>query len=306
MPIDFKKVKENFERKDKMDRLNLKPGENLIRLLPPTSQALTQTIDYMAISFQVHFSVGPTKKVVLCPKTFDTPKHQHVCPVCDLAWKFYNDKVDPNAQNQFSQIRPNQKFLFNAVDLNDLKKGVQPLELGITVYKTLLNYINTPVYGSMLDIDQGNNVTIYKEVPNNNKINTKYTVTIDPQKVSIRAHLPANWQDQLDLLQSKLPQKRTAEELRAILTGEIVEEEDDNTEAPAAPAMRVAVPPTSEAAVVMTAPPAAPVAPVTPAAAPVTRPECFATEVYAPGRPECKACASKRECVVAGLGIETK
>ena len=66
----------------------------------------------------VHFGVGPSKKAVVCPTTFGLP-----CPICEAAEEVKREKGYQS--EDFKALKPKKRTLYNLVDVDNLKDGVQ-------------------------------------------------------------------------------------------------------------------------------------------------------------------------------------
>jgi hypothetical protein len=315
MGIDIAKLKEKFDRKgsEKPERLELKDGVNYIRILPPSLETLTGSVNYMSRDYLMHFGLGPEhKKAAVCARSFNTETKKFKCPICEAAWALKDKSKDPGDIEVYNRIKAKIKHLFNAIDLNNKEKGIQVLEVGAQVYKDLMLYITNPNYQNILDVETGNNITLTKSGA---KLLTQYGLVPDPQKTSILSFLPANWKDVIDTLKSKIPTQKGYDELKAIMYGEDEDEDMGPTQASDAPVQdtpkmhiqeTIFEAPSAPAPVPMTPPPAVSAVPVSAPVAPtpaVAKPECFGTEAYAPKRKEGVACPVRRDCVLACVGM---
>lgn len=307
MGIDIGKLKEKFDRKgsEKPDRMDLKDGDNYIRILPPSVEALTGNISYMSRDYLMHFGLGPEKKkATVCARSFNTETKKFKCPVCEAAWALKDKAKDPGDLEIHNKIKAKIRHLFNVIDLNNKEKGIQVYECGPQVYKLIMLYMTNPNYENILDIEHGNNLTLTKhEKGKTNSGFVEYGLVPDPQKTSIITALPANWKDVIDSLKSKVPPQKGYDELKAIMYGEDEDEDMGPTPAASAPVQdtpKIHVNESIFEAPAVPAPVAAPVVPPAPAA---IKPDCFGTETYAPKRPECVACPVRRDCVLACVGM---
>lgn len=290
MGVDAKRIKEKWDRKGKRaDRMELQDGENYIRLLPPSLEYLKENVDYIGYDYPMHYRLGieGNQTSEPCPKVHGK---QHRCPVCEVVFKLYNTK-DPDDKAVASRIRGKTRYIFNAIDLNNLDKGVQILETGSKIYDALLKFITNPKYCDILDLDKGRNLTITRTPEKESSSGfVSYDVIPDPDVTSIKDKLPTNWKEQISKLKTAPPPTKSYDELKKILEGEdpgvapeTEEAEETTTEEveEAAPAPAAAAPAAKKPA---------------PKPAPATeQPECFGKD-FGPKKEECVACDFKASC----------
>lgn len=300
MSINIQGLKDRFDRKgsEKPDRLTLKDGDNYIRILPPSLEALTGDVDYMSMDYLMHFNLGPEKnKASICARSFNKKAK---CPICETVWQMKDHSKDPGDKELSDKIKAKIRHLFNVVDLNEKEKGIQVLEVGPLLYREIMVYMTNPNYKDLLDVESGHNITLTKRNQKSTASGfVEYGFVPDPQKTSILPSLPANWKDAVDSLKGKVPPSKTYDELKAILYGE--DEDVDAVEVVSAVSAPVPAQPTQPKAKVTVG--FAPAVVAETAAAPVVEaPACFGTDTYGPKRPECVPCKSRRDCVIAFVG----
>jgi len=231
MGVDLAKLKEKFEKKsaERTDRLNLKDKDNELRLLPPSIEYLGDSVDYIAFEYLMHFNLGieGAKTAEVCPKTAGKT---HKCPICDAVYKLYKTNTAED-KALAGELRAKRRYIFNAVDVNNLEKGIQVLEVGPKIYEALVVFVTNPKWGDLLDIDKGRNITITKTPAKETTTGyVEYSVAPDPEVTSIRSKLPKEWKAQIDLLKKQIPGFKTYDELKAILEGEESVESTTTTE----------------------------------------------------------------------------
>ena len=90
MGLDIGGLKEKYEKKQaqRADRLTIADGENYIRILPPSLEYLTETVDYISFEYLMHYRVGigDDKTAVVCPRTYGKKQK---CPICEAVSKLY-------------------------------------------------------------------------------------------------------------------------------------------------------------------------------------------------------------------------
>ena len=228
MGVIAKQLQEKFNRKgsQRADRLKLEDGENYLRLLPPTLEYLKEDVDYISIDYLMHYRVGYEGNYSheICPRTNG---RQHKCPICEAVNKLYATK-DESDKTQASKIRAKTRYTFNALDFNNLDKGVQIFEQGSQVYTEILKFIANPKYSDILDLDKGRNVQI-KKIPEKESPTgfVKYEFMPDPDITSVREQLPKDWKEQIVKLKASVEKPKSYDDLKRILEGGEVETEEE-------------------------------------------------------------------------------
>lgn len=228
-----------------LDYLNLKPGRNVIRILPPKGD------NFFAEETFVHYGVGKGENnekgtTVVCPTTHD---ENAPCPVCELAkeLKRLSKAKDDTYDKQYGELRRKKRIYYNAIsredDLTQFEKNgegkwinkatgeeerpVKVLSTGIDVYKKLMGIIVDPEYGDITDEEEGLDVIITKSGTGRN---TEYDVK------TVRKESPIGfdvWEECLNDLKI-LSKCKTYEEIENIVNGknhkEVVEEEVEEVE----------------------------------------------------------------------------
>lgn len=283
MGINIAKLKERFDKKsaEKADRLNMKDGDNELRLLPPSLEYLTGEVDYICFDYLMHFNLGieGNKTAEPCPKTYGKDKK---CPICEAVYKLYKTNK-PEDKALAGEIRSKVRHIFNAIDLGDLEKGIQTLEVGPKIYEEVFRFVSNPKWGDLLDLDTGRNITIVKTPAKESTTGyVDYALSPDPDQTSIREKLPKNFKEGIAKLKMQLPNPKTYEVLKAILEGEDTEkiaEVSGASKASKAPKVVEESVDVSDVAEESSE----------------EKPECFAQE-YGPKRDKCIKCSVKAEC----------
>jgi hypothetical protein len=286
MGVDAKRIKDKWDRKGKKaDRMELQDGDNYIRLLPPSLEYLKDTVDYIHFEYPMHYKLGIEGNTTSepCPKVHGKMSR---CPVCETVFKLYSTK-DADDKALAGKIRAKTRYIFNAIDLNNLDKGVQILETGSKIYDAILKFITNPKYSDILDLDKGRNLTITKTPEKESSSGfVDYDVIPDPDITSIKEQLPANWKEQIVKLKIAPPPTKSYDELKKILEGE-----DPGVAAEASETVETVDEPVEEAAPA----PAAVKKPAPKPAPAAEKPECFGKD-YGPKKEECVACDFKAPC----------
>lgn len=292
MGLDATKLKEKFDKKaGRADRLELKDGENEIRILPPSLEYFAETVDYIGYDYLMHYNLGVegNRQAEVCPKTLG---RQHKCPVCDAVSKLYKLGT-PEDKTLGGQLRAKKRHLFNVLDMNNLDKGIQILETGPKIYESLVVFVTNPKWGDLLDVDKGKNITITKTGQKESSTGyVEYSVAPDPTSTSIREKLPKNYKEAISALAKAVPVAKSYDELKAILEGEDGPVDTGKVKSSAA------VSENTEETIAT-----APVHAEAKVTAPIVEekkelgkePECFGKD-YGPRRPECLACSVKVTC----------
>ena len=219
MALDTAKLKERFEKKSgRGDRFELKDGDNMVRILPPSIEYLAETVDYISYEYLMHYQLGieGNKTAEVCPKTADRKQR---CPICEAVAKLYRLNT-PEDKALASQIRAKKRYLFNIIDLNDKEKGIQILEVGPKIYEALVVFITNSKWGDLLDLDKGRDVCITKVNSNESQSRfTEYSVAPDPSVTSAREYLPKNFKEGFNGLKKAIPQAKSYDELKVVLEG---------------------------------------------------------------------------------------
>lgn len=151
-------------------------GRSVWRILPGWDAA-EPNVFYHA--YGQHFIKGPdgkVKAVVGCQdKSFDEP-----CEVCqavqDAARNAPNDKM----REQILESRSTQRFLFNAIDVDNDPNKVVILEVGTGLFRDIIANISEDL--SIIDADEGRDFAITRD---GTGLNTKYSLAVRGKANSI-------------------------------------------------------------------------------------------------------------------------
>lgn len=150
-----------------------KVGENEIRILPPWSK---EGFPFKEIA--VHFGVGPDKKTVVCLKRYGKP-----CFICETIREL-KDAEDPESQEMAQRLFRKNRYLWNIIDLADLKSGVQIYSSGIRVFEGVWAYFADDDWGDITDPVKGYNLVVSRF---GSGLNTKYQVRARRKPTAILA-----------------------------------------------------------------------------------------------------------------------
>lgn len=185
------------------ERLDLDFGDTRVRVLPAYGEHGRWWFRY-----GMHFNLpveGP-RRAFPCPRL--RGDIQDECLFCD-AIKPYRQ----TAPDLYNSHRSRLRYMFNAINLDNLGAGVQVLEVGPAVGKDILEWANR--YGDPTDPEDGYNFTIQKKQVGPQKINVEYKVVPD----RTTSPLPEGALELLDNLYDleNLVEFPSAEEQRRIL-----------------------------------------------------------------------------------------
>lgn len=167
--------REIAERQNRVDKLKLKEGKNVLRFLPPKSAKDKNPF----FKTYIHYLRNPAQpersgRPVICPqKTTGKP-----CILCAKVSQLRRTG-NPTDKEIASDLSSSMRILANVVDLQDSQKGVQVYEFGQVIYKELLSYMRKPeedpsAVGNFTHPETGYNVVI--ERTGTTKETTRYQV----------------------------------------------------------------------------------------------------------------------------------
>lgn len=200
---------------------NPKSGPNYIRILP--SWTLDLSKDFFRKTAQ-HWKLGNNQDLwVTCLLEEGYAR----CPVCEKIDGLYRTKVKEDSDFA-KMIRKQTKVLYNIVDMNNVSKGVQVWQSGITVLGDILKFIGNPKYGDVSNPETGRNIDIFMTEAKESKTGwNDYAVQPDPERSQI-AEL--EWLEQLTDL-DHLVVTKSVEEIDYILEkGELPEKDQETKE----------------------------------------------------------------------------
>jgi hypothetical protein len=157
------------------DDHQLKKGRNIIRFLPPKAGS-----EDWYKEIRVHYGVGPEKEFLTCPSTIGKP-----CPLCQRWSKLLKDGVSKE-DARVKELGFNRKYVTNALNVDDLEKGVKSCKLGRDALRFLISSFEDEEYGDITDPETGRNVQIVKS---GTGIQTRYDVSLRPKATSLKAIL---------------------------------------------------------------------------------------------------------------------
>lgn len=195
-------------------------GDNKIRILPPIGDN-----DVFYVEFKTHFGIGPNKKTVVCPKSFDVKAK---CPACDISNELYKTKEEED-KVLATAIRAKTRFRVNIINLDKTEDGVQIYEFGQNLMKDLLIFVVDPDYGDITDLKTGRDITI-KRVGKGK--DTRYTIIPRPVASELAAEVLTLANDLQESVKAS-----DADYIERVLNGEEDDEKAETESKPAAAAL---------------------------------------------------------------------
>lgn len=223
MPLSKEGLKKNATPKD---IFQFRDGDNVVRILPPTSRYFTDDIDFIAVKFLCHYNIGPEgSPPIICPRTRDTKEKKHRCPICDAARRL---RRNPATKELAGDLSARTRYIMNIVDMEHTDRGVQVAEVGPSVYDKIFEVAIDREYGDVLDLKVGRNFKITLTPANRSKTGyNSYSVLAGANPSSIKEVLPKGWKDKIDELEGRVNAPPSEEELlrlTAEATGTSVDE----------------------------------------------------------------------------------
>lgn len=148
--------------KSQFTRYKTKPGDNWVRILPPT---WADPVHY-GLDVFVHFGIGPDRASVLCPF-----KHgRGPCPVCEAVQQAERD----GDKDLASEYRVSKRVLAWIVDRHDEAKGAQLFNMSWTLDRDISKVSTDPRTGEVYQIDDPENGYDISFDRTGEKMTTKY------------------------------------------------------------------------------------------------------------------------------------
>jgi hypothetical protein len=168
-----RKAQTSFENSGSKNYMKLNEGSNIVRVLPPWSDRG----DFF-IKVGYHRLPNRIADKVVCPNfTFE----QDDCPICKRGRQIYN-KYGKDASKIFM---PQKRALLNVLDMKKADGVVYVMDCGSSIINPILNFMNEMNDDSLLDPEQGFNVSIKRR---NESGFTKYDVMVMPKPYGLSAN----------------------------------------------------------------------------------------------------------------------
>lgn len=192
-----------------------KEGDNKIRILPPCSRYFTEDLDFIAFKFKVHwFNLEGKAEVSRCLEETGLK-----CPACK-AYFAHRKSEDPALKELIKRISPNERYIFNILDLNNLQGGIQRWEAPWSVWDKIMEIAGNPAWGDILSPESGINFNINLTPGQKSRTGfATYSATPEPTRTTVMSVLAAipDWQAALDGVEDSIPDAKTAAEMVTLL-----------------------------------------------------------------------------------------
>ena len=185
-----------------------KVGENVIRILPHWSGDPNKVFFKKILK---HFGVGQGRNHVVCRKVLGP---QARCPICDFVEQLRRSGRKEDAELA-KDLAAKERFAMNIIDLNDLEKGVQVWDVGITMFNTLLVLFLDEEYGELDNLQTGRHIKINRT--GEGRFDTRYSIrpAANPSPVD-----PSVMERAINLDEFEPYRVPSEEEMRAMLEDE--------------------------------------------------------------------------------------
>ncbi len=156
-----------------------KPGRSVWRILPGWD---SKEPNLFFQAYGQHFIKnmdGELKVVIGCPdKTFDEP-----CEICDAIQDAARNAPDDKTREKILQSRSTQRFLFNAINVDEDSSKVEILEVGSGLFRDIIANISED--SDLIDADKGRDFVITRE---GTGLNTRYSLAVRGKDKSIKVN----------------------------------------------------------------------------------------------------------------------
>jgi hypothetical protein len=212
MPLNRAGLKKSGARS--RDTHQWQEGDNVIRILPPTSKYFSEDIDSFDLLFFVHYNLGPEgTPPVTCPRTFD---ERAPCPACAAARKLWrNDSTKDLARDINRKLR----YLINMIDITN-PNGIEVAEIGKKIHDPILAVALNQEVDDILDIVGGRHFRVnLKPASKATGGYPEYSVmpAMKPSNVKSILDTIPNWKAKLDELAGKIPASPPIEDIEKMV-----------------------------------------------------------------------------------------
>ena len=205
-------LKEKEERANRGKAYYAKPGQNVIRILPPWGFPWKEG--------GVHYGLGPKgDQTLLCPAACAGEP----CPVCEAVAEMYATGEAADRQLA-SDLRVKRKFFINVIVRGQEDMGVRVFECGPMVYNGITQILHTYYEDEGIDItdpEAGRDLVVIKT--GKGKSGTRYSVQARARdsKLSDDPAQAKEWLDEtIDLDEYVAKRVPSYEKIKAIFRGE--------------------------------------------------------------------------------------
>lgn len=193
-----------------------------------------------------HFGIGGTNQSRLCPKLiYSTLDEEQSCPICEAAEQLL--KSDNAAKKEMGRdMKPARRFFFNAIVRAEEDKGVQLLEVPLTVWEQIVacffiseedEEIDTDT-GPYIELDDGSVIFNFTDIKqgrdfiitrNKSGKRVTYNVQMKPagRKLGTTTQMK-EWLSSIEVLDKTLPDACPSyDELKTLLYGDDEDKEEE-------------------------------------------------------------------------------
>ena len=153
-----------------------KPGRSVWRILPGWDSKNPNQFFHAYGQHFIKDMEGKLKVVIGCPdKTFDEP-----CEICDAIQEAARNAPNDKMREKILDSRSTQRFLFNAINVDEDPNKVEILEVGSGLFRDFIANIQEDE--SLIDAEKGRDFVINRE---GTGLNTRYSLAVRSQDKSI-------------------------------------------------------------------------------------------------------------------------
>lgn len=207
----LKKIQKKLRDLERKARKFWKPkeGKNVIRILPPWSDAETF---YKEVPY--HWNVTSDKKGFTCRSVIGKK-----CYICEVIQEL-SESSSPADQKRAQDLMATTRMLYNIVDMDNQSAGIQLYASGEKILQELLSHYVDTEWGNFTHYRKGYDVIIHRE---GTGLSTKYTLRLkrNPSPIADK-----RWLKELVDLDTVFPIP-TYKEQKAAYLGDLEEEEED-------------------------------------------------------------------------------
>ncbi len=156
-----------------------KPGRSVWRILPGWDSKNPNQFFHAYGQHFIKDMEGKLKVVIGCPdKTFDEP-----CEICDAIQEAARNAPNDKMREKILESRSTQRFLFNAINVDEDPTKVEILEVGSGLFRDFIANIQEDE--TLIDADGGRDFVINRE---GSGLNTRYSLAVRSKDKSIKVN----------------------------------------------------------------------------------------------------------------------
>ena len=156
-----------------------KPGRSVWRILPGWDSKNPNQFFHAYGQHFIKDMEGKLKVVIGCPdKTFDEP-----CEICDAIQEAARNAPNDKMREKILESRSTQRFLFNAINVDEDPSKVEILEVGSGLFRDFIANIQEDE--TLIDADGGRDFVINRE---GSGLNTRYSLAVRSKDKSIKVN----------------------------------------------------------------------------------------------------------------------